>query len=164
MDGPSVQEGLLQCVEHEAGTGRPADPPAHDAAGLGIDDEGNVNEAGPGRDVGEVRDPQHVRLRRPELAVHVIQRARRGLVADRRAHRLAADHPLQAHAPHPSLHGAAGDVKAFAPQLPPDLAHAIDPEVPLEDPTNLDLQHGVALRTGRPPGGIVPLGGMGMEG
>jgi hypothetical protein len=28
-----------------------------------------------------------------------------------------------------SLHGAAGDVKAFASQLPPDLAHTIDPEV-----------------------------------
>jgi len=47
------------------------------------------------------------------------------------------------------LHGAAGDVKAFASQLPPDLAHTIDPEVLLEDPTNFDLQRGVALRAGR---------------
>ena len=63
MHGPPVMEGLLQCVEHEAGMGRPADPPAHNAAGIGIDDKGNVNEAGPARDIGEVRDPQHVRPR-----------------------------------------------------------------------------------------------------
>ena len=45
MDGPPVMQRLLQCVEHEAGMGRPADPPAHDTAGIGIDHKGDVNEA-----------------------------------------------------------------------------------------------------------------------
>ncbi len=56
MDGPPVMEGLLERVEHEAGMSCPADPPAHDPSRVGIDHEGDVNEAGPGRDVGEVRD------------------------------------------------------------------------------------------------------------
>lgn len=63
---------------------------------------------------------------------------------------------MQAHAPHQSLHGAAGDAKAFAQQLPPDLANTVDPEVLLEDPTNFDLQCGVASRADRQPGGIDP--------
>jgi hypothetical protein len=161
MDGLSVMKGLLQCVEHEAGMGCPTDPPAHDPSCVGIDYKGDVDEAGPGRDVGEVRDPQHVRPRRPELAVHVIQRARCGLVADRRAYRLAPDHPLQAHALHQTLHGAARNIKAFALELPPDLANTVDSEVLLEDPTNFDLQRGVASRAGRQPRGIGPLGDIG---
>ena len=58
-------------------------PPADDPAGIGIDDKGDVDEAGPGRDIGEVGEPKDVRPRRLELAVDVIQRAWRSLVADR---------------------------------------------------------------------------------
>jgi hypothetical protein len=61
-------------------------PPADDPAGRGIDDKGDVDEAGPGRDIGdigEVGEPRDVRPRRLELAVGVIQRAWRSLVADR---------------------------------------------------------------------------------
>ena len=81
MDGPSIVQGLLQSIEHEAGMRRPAHPPADDPAGIGVDDEGHVDEAGPGRDIGEVGDPEHVRRRGMELAVHVIERAWCGLVA-----------------------------------------------------------------------------------
>src|SRR5215207_4559362 len=148
MDGSPIMEGLLKRIEHEAGMGRSTDPPTYDPSRVGIDHKGDVNEAGPGRDVGEVRDPQHVRPRCSELAVHVIQRARCGLIADRRAHRLAPDHPLQAHGLHQTLYGAARNIEAFALQLPPDLANAIDPNVLLEDPANFNLQRGVASRAG----------------
>jgi hypothetical protein len=95
MDGPPIMESLLQGIEHEAGMGRPADPPANDIAGVDVDHEGDIDEPRPGRDVSEVRDPQHVRRRCMELAVDLIERARCRLVADRGAHRLAPDHPLQ---------------------------------------------------------------------
>ena len=60
-DGLAIVQGLLQRVEHEAGVRRPRHAPADDAAGVGIDDERDVDEAGPRRHVGEVRDPKHVR-------------------------------------------------------------------------------------------------------
>jgi len=83
MDRPSIMQCLLQRVEHEAGVRRARDPPAHDPAGIGVDHKGDVDKAGPGRDIGEVGEPEDIRPWRLELAVDVIQRAWRGLVADR---------------------------------------------------------------------------------
>jgi hypothetical protein len=112
--------------------------PAHDNAGIGIDHKGNVDKAGPGRDIGEV---ENVRPGRLELAVDVIQRAWRGLVADRGLDGFAADDPLQTHV---SISRATVQraTLAFSLELPPDLAHAIDPDVLVEHAPNLDLQRG----------------------
>jgi hypothetical protein len=107
MDGLAVVKRLLERVEHEAGMGRPRDRPADDATGVGVDDEGDVDEHGPGRHVGEVRDSQHVQPRRMEPAVDVVQRTRRRPIADRRAHPLAPDH---AGALRPMLRSARGDL------------------------------------------------------
>ena len=73
-------QGLFQRVEHEGGVSRAGDPPADDAPGIGIDHEGHVDKAGPGRDVGEVADSQGVGTRRLELAVHPVERAGRDRV------------------------------------------------------------------------------------
>src|SRR3954469_21102754 len=61
MDRPPIMEGLLQRIEHEARMCCPGDTPAHDATGVGVDDEGDVDEARPGCNVGEVRDPEGIR-------------------------------------------------------------------------------------------------------
>src|SRR5271155_6232152 len=143
--GPSVMERLLESVQDEARMRCPAGSPADDPPGVGVDHERDVDEAGPGRDIGEVRDPERVRPGRPELAVDMIQRTRGGLVADRGFDRLATDHALQAHAPHQSLHGASGDILALAAQLPPDLAHAVGVEVLREDTPDLDLADHIPL-------------------
>jgi hypothetical protein len=84
----------------------------------------------------------------------MIQRTRRGLVADRGFDRLATDHALLAQAPHQSLHGASGDVLALAAQLPPDLAQAVDVEVLREDTPDLNLADRIPLRARRQLGGI----------
>src|SRR3984893_9229480 len=55
----------------------------------------DAGPAGPGRDIGEVGEPQDIRPGRLELAVDVIQRAWRGLVADRGFDGFTADCPLQ---------------------------------------------------------------------
>jgi hypothetical protein len=68
--------GLLQRIEHEGCVRRAGGPPAHDPAGIGVDDEGDVDEAGPGRDIGEVGEPKDVWPWRLELAVNVIQPCR----------------------------------------------------------------------------------------
>jgi hypothetical protein len=54
---PPIMESLFESVQDEAGMRRPAHPPADDPAGKGFDDKGDIDEAGPGRDVGEVGDP-----------------------------------------------------------------------------------------------------------
>ena len=52
----------------------PRHPPADDAAGIGVDDEGDVGKARPGDDIGEVGDPEPVRCRNPEVAVYPVER------------------------------------------------------------------------------------------
>jgi hypothetical protein len=45
---PPIVQGLLQRIEHEARMCRARRAPADDAPRIGIDDEGDVDEAGPG--------------------------------------------------------------------------------------------------------------------
>ncbi len=113
-----------------------------DAARVGVDDEGDVDHPGPGRDVGEVGNPQPVRGQRVELA------GRPG-----RAARTAAGSAMvvrigrpRAHAGQPVLRASAvprcseptGD--AFAVQRQPDLAGAVDAVVLRVHPRDLDRQ------------------------
>jgi hypothetical protein len=35
-------------------------PPAHDPSSIGVDDKGDVDEAGPGCDIGEVGEPKDI--------------------------------------------------------------------------------------------------------
>src|SRR3954464_5434294 len=60
-DRPALVQGLLQRVQHEAGVSRAGDTPADDAPRKDIDDEGDIDETGPRRDVGKVGHPQGVR-------------------------------------------------------------------------------------------------------
>jgi hypothetical protein len=53
----------------------------------------------------------------------------RSLVGNRGAHALAPDHPLQTHTAHQPFDSTAGNLKAFAFELPPDLAGAVDAEI-----------------------------------
>src|SRR5690606_28206988 len=101
-------------------------------AGISVDDESDINKPLPGGNIGEIADPQHVRRRHAELAVHLVQRAWLLLVRDRRLVRLAPDNALNAHVLHQPCHRAASDIEALAAQLVPDLAQAVDAPVVLE--------------------------------
>ena len=146
LPGLARMQGLLQRIEHEVGVHRTTDPPADDAPGEHVDHEGHVQPALPGRDVGEVRDPELVGSIGLELAVDPIPGSRlRG--RDGRAYGLAtagAAQPLAAHQP---LHGAAGHRHAFALQLAPDLVGAVDLQVGVPDA--LDVRHQRGHRAGR---------------
>jgi len=100
MNGLPLMTGLLQRIEHETGVRRPAPPSAGDPAGLSVDDDSHLHEAGPGSDAGEVRGPKQVRLRRIEGHVYMTERARRRFVTGGHSDRLAADDALQAHLQH----------------------------------------------------------------
>jgi len=142
--------------------GRPRHAPADDPAGIGVDHERHVDKARPGGDIREVRDPQRIRPRGPELSVDAVQRAWSGLVAHRRAHRLAPDHALQTEAPHQPLDRTTGDRKTLPAKLPPDFPHPVDAEVLGEHAGDLDLQVGVPPGPRRQLGRIGTLRDMGM--
>ncbi len=79
----------------------------------------------------------------------------------------APNRPVQAHLAHQALHGAARHRDAFAVELLPHLAAAVDLEVRLPDPSNLDNQRLVAPLPRWPPRGIVgtaPVGVVGRRG
>src|SRR4051794_40595800 len=90
----AVVQRLLKSIKDEPGLRVPRHPPADDAAGEGVDDEGDVHEALPSGQVGEIGYPELVRLRHLELPVHLVGRARRRLVRHRRAGRLAMNYAL----------------------------------------------------------------------
>ena len=121
---------------------------------IGVDDEGDVDEALPGRDVGEVRQPERVRARRVELPVHPVERAGDGRVADGGADLAAAHDALQAHLPHQPGDRAARDLLSLPPELPPHLAHAVDAEVRVEHAPDVGRQDDVAPGPGRQPGRV----------
>ena len=82
-------KGLLQGIEHKTGLRRARYPPADDTTREDVDHEGDVDEALPGRHVGEIRNPEGIRARGMKLPVHLVAWAGGGRVADRRLHRLA---------------------------------------------------------------------------
>ena len=82
-DRSSVMDGPLQGNEDKAGMGGAADTPANDVTRMNVDDEGDIDKARLCRNIGEVRDPQPVGCGAAQLAIDVIERARRCLVLKR---------------------------------------------------------------------------------
>lgn len=89
---------LLQRIQHHVGTGYAGDSPADDPTGKGIDDEVDIDKTLSGRDIGEARYPQSVRLK---------------LLPSR----LASDYAEQPHLTHQALNSAAGHRKGLLVQL-----------------------------------------------
>ncbi len=71
FDGPPIMECLVEGVEHKAGMSSPTCPPTDDTADKGIDDKGY--EARPGRGIGEIRKPAHVRRGSIEVAIDAVE-------------------------------------------------------------------------------------------
>ena len=68
-----------------------------------------------------------------------VQRIGRLVVADRRAHHLAAHHTAQSLTTHQSFDGASRNRSTFTGQLTPDLISAVD--LHIGPPDTLDLRH-----------------------
>lgn len=81
---------------------------------INVDGEAGVDEALPGRHLGEVREPEPVRLIGLLLPADLIQRASRVLVAERRTHRLDANHAAQTTVFHQARHDASSHVDLLA--------------------------------------------------
>jgi hypothetical protein len=161
-DRPALVQGLLQRVQHEAGVSRAGDTPADDAPRKGIDDEGDIDETDPRRDVGKIGHPQSVRTRHFELPIDAIERTRGGRIADRGPHPLAPHDALQAHRPHQAGYGAASDRGPFPEKLSPHLPDAIDAEVLLVHAPDFGPQSDIALGPCRQLARIGAPGGVGV--
>ena len=162
--GARLVRRLLKGVEHEASMGGSADPPPDDTSRAGVDGEGYINEARSGRHVGEIRQPEPVRRRRMELAVHVVERAWRRFIPHGCAHRPAADGAFRAKIAHQALDGAARGADTLTRQLPPHLPRAVDSKVFSKDAGDRGLQRHVPPRPGRhlrrvaTPGDVIMVG------
>src|SRR3954449_11931661 len=144
-DGPARVQGLLQRVEHAASVSRAGDAPADDAPREDVDDEGDIDETGPRRDVGKVGHPQGVRTRRFELPIDAIERTRGRRIADCGADPFARHHALQTHRAHQARYSAASDRDPFPEKLSPDLADAVNSEVLLVHAPDFGPQSDIAL-------------------
>lgn len=151
---PPFVQSPPQRVQHEAGVGRSAHPPADDAPRVGVDDEGHVDEARPGRDTGEVRRPEHVWGRDAEPAFDMVERARRLLVAHLGARRLATDDADQPSTLHQPGRRAAGNNDTLLSRPAAHLAHAVDSETLIEHTPDSPAQPGIPLGPWRRPAGI----------
>jgi hypothetical protein len=112
---------------------------------LDIQDEGHVDEPGPGGHVGQIGHPPAIRAIRAELPLDPIRRSLGRLVHDRGAPEGPTPHDApKPHLGHQTLDRAAGHLEALALQLEPDLASPVDRAVLLPDPLDLRAQRGVA--------------------
>ena len=163
----AVVQGLFECVEHEVCVHGTALAPTHDAAAEHVNDEGDIDPALPGRDVGEVRDPQLIGAISPELPVDAIKRAWRLGVHDGGALRLASAHALQALQSHQPFDSTARHADTFPIELKPDLVRTIDLQVGVPNTLNLRRQLCITLSTTRSQGwlpltcGMKPIRGWG---
>ena len=65
LDWAAFMDRLFECIQNKSRMWGGADAPADDLAGIGVDDESDINEPSPGCDIGEIRHPQHVRRWHP---------------------------------------------------------------------------------------------------
>jgi hypothetical protein len=71
---PQLIGRLFERVEHEVSGQGGRDAPADDAAGAHVDDQGDVDEAAPGRHEREVGDRELIRPRRREVPIGQVAR------------------------------------------------------------------------------------------
>jgi len=78
---PALPNGHVERVEHELGLQMGGHRPAHDPAAADIEDDREIEESGPGGDVGDIRDPELVGALGPEGPLDQIGRRRGGGIA-----------------------------------------------------------------------------------
>jgi hypothetical protein len=128
----------LERVEHELGVHVRRELPTDDHPAVAVEDEGEVDEAVPGADVGHVGDPLLVRTVRAEVALQeVAGPLGRGLVGGRRAVLAAAELALEPVLAHHASNPVTADLDVSAAELLPGLAGAVD--LPAAAAGSLDL-------------------------
>ena len=140
MDQSLVGIPCPERVESDAAVQGTRHLPPDDVTGEDIDDECDVGEARPGTYVGQVGDPETVRCRCSEVAVHQIQWPLSDVVRHRAPFGFPSHYSLESQLPHQPFHRAARHRDALSAQLPPELSNAVDAEVLGVDMPDLHFQ------------------------
>lgn len=153
--GSAMLDGHADGVEDQLGAQVVGHSPADDAAGVGVDHDGEVEESFPGAQVGDIGDPQPVRCGGGELPLDQVRRGRGscGLAA-----RLAASPAvgaLNAGQAHQSRHRLAVPPVTTVVEFGGEPAGAVDASVLRPGlPGDLDALFVVAF----PVSGMLPAG------
>src|SRR5712691_11974652 len=129
--GPTPADRHRQCVADELGPEMVGDAPADDPPAPGVADGGEIEEAGPGREIGDVGDPEAVRTVPPELSLDEIGGEVGPRIADRRPDEAAAMDALQPGPAHQPGDPLAATVDAGGSQV------GVDPWRPVRSPARL---------------------------
>jgi hypothetical protein len=97
---PALGESHLQGIEHQLGPQVGGHRPSHHPPAEGVQDHRQVEEPGPGRNVGDIRDPELVRCLGREVALHEVRCGTPIRVTQSGMGSLAPAHPLQAQPAH----------------------------------------------------------------
>ncbi len=142
-------DGHLECVDGQVAAQRGRDLPADDPPREHVDDEGDIDPAAVGLDVGEIGNPEPVGTGRCEVPLDEVSGPRQTVVAQGRD--LEGSAPScsdQAHVAREALDGAASDADALLVQGDPDLAGAVDEVVLVVGGLDLVDQNLVSERSG----------------
>src|SRR5439155_20715033 len=121
----ALRDGHVERGQDELGAEMGFHRPADDATTPRVEHDGEIQEAGPRRDVRDVRDPQPIGAGRRELAVDEIRCWPRRLVSYRRVERFPASHALHAGVPHEPGDALAADLEAARREFSVDAWRAV---------------------------------------
>src|SRR2546425_253628 len=158
----ALRDGHVERGQDELGAKMGFHRPADDAATPRVEHDGEIQEAGPRRDVRDVRHPQPVRTGRRELAVDEIRGRPRRLVAHRRVERSPPTHALHAGGPHEPGDALAADLKAARREFSVDARRAVRAARHPVNRVNVRRQLHIGPRPRRQrslPPRVVPAGG-----
>src|SRR3990172_2721081 len=110
---PTLRKRRVERGEYQLGAQMGFHRPADHLARPYIEHHCEIQEAGPGRDVGDIRHPQLIGTVGLELAIDQVTGHGVGRVADRRAHEALWHHAAQARGAHEARHALLADEDAM---------------------------------------------------
>ena len=136
IGGPPLLKGHVESIQHELGHQVGGHGPSHDSATPRIEHDCQIQEAGPGGDVGDVCHPESVRSRSREITVHEIRRRSCRWISFCCSDELPATHALQSGRSHQTSDTLVADMYAFFGEFGVSSRHSIGPIRPLVDLLN----------------------------
>jgi len=145
---PAHRKCHVQGVKHHLGGESRGHRPANDATAAGIEHDRQIKKARPGRNVGNVGDPQLIQSFRREVARDQVRRLTPAAFAGRRGDELASAHTGNTRGRHQPSDPLATDTDAFGRKLGMNTRCSVGAARSLV--RGVDLRHQRAITAGTP--------------